>query len=151
MREPSDNPDPPQKNQAAAELGRRGGMKGGVARAARMSPEERADAARLAAQARWARNRAEGDASAEDDRGLTVFTLTPGEAAYIIETTVVGRGGLQTFQRQLQKQLATGNTVALDVVSLGRLVRYIEKYGSGGFQHRLQQAFGRSLRAMLGI
>ena len=48
-------PDPParEKDPAAVELGRRGGLKGGHARAERMSPEERAESARRAAQARW--------------------------------------------------------------------------------------------------
>ncbi|QKC95868.1 histone H1 [Mesorhizobium sp. NZP2298] len=41
------------KNKAAVELGRRGGKIGGRVRADRMSAEERADAARLAASARW--------------------------------------------------------------------------------------------------
>jgi hypothetical protein len=45
----------PEKNQAAAELGRRGGIKGGAKRAARMTPEERAASARQAAQRRWAK------------------------------------------------------------------------------------------------
>jgi hypothetical protein len=39
----------PAKDQAAAELGR----KGGKARAERMTPEQRADAARKAAATRW--------------------------------------------------------------------------------------------------
>ncbi len=39
--------------QAAAELGRRGGLKGGKARAAGMTPERRAEIARKAAAARW--------------------------------------------------------------------------------------------------
>lgn len=39
----------------AAELGRRGGLKGGKARAAKMTPEERAESARKAAAARWKR------------------------------------------------------------------------------------------------
>lgn len=43
------------KNQAAAEMGRRGGKKGGAVRAARMSPEERRLSARAAAAARWAK------------------------------------------------------------------------------------------------
>jgi hypothetical protein len=43
------------KDPAAVALGRRGGLKGGRARAAKMSPEERSDAARRAAQARWSR------------------------------------------------------------------------------------------------
>lgn len=42
------------KNPAAVELGRKGGQKGGKARAAKMTPEERSAAARKAAAARWA-------------------------------------------------------------------------------------------------
>ena len=41
------------KDQAAASLGRKGGLKGGKARAANMSREERSAAARKAAKARW--------------------------------------------------------------------------------------------------
>lgn len=43
----------PEKNPAAVALGRLGGIKGGKARAAKMTPEERQASARLAAQARW--------------------------------------------------------------------------------------------------
>ncbi len=52
----SDEPEPDPnegKNPAAVELGRRGGLKGGKARAAKMTAEQRSDAARKAAQARW--------------------------------------------------------------------------------------------------
>lgn len=48
-------PDDDGKDPAAVELGRRGGLKGGKARAAKMTPEERSEAARKAAQARWKR------------------------------------------------------------------------------------------------
>lgn len=49
-------PDPDAgKDPAAVALGRKGGLKGGRARALKLSPEERADAAKLAAQARWRR------------------------------------------------------------------------------------------------
>lgn len=41
------------KDPAAVALGRRGGLKGGKARAAKMTPEERRESARKAAQARW--------------------------------------------------------------------------------------------------
>jgi hypothetical protein len=41
------------KDPLAVELGRRGGKKGGRARAAKMTPEERSEAARKAARARW--------------------------------------------------------------------------------------------------
>jgi len=41
------------KDPAAVALGRKGGLKGGKARAASMTPEQRKDASRRAAQARW--------------------------------------------------------------------------------------------------
>lgn len=41
------------KDRAAVERGRKGGQKGGAARAQRLSPEERSEAARKAARARW--------------------------------------------------------------------------------------------------
>ncbi len=50
--EPEPNPDAG-KDPAAVELGRRGGLKGGKARAAKMTPEQRSEAARKAAEARW--------------------------------------------------------------------------------------------------
>jgi hypothetical protein len=43
----------------ARTLGRRGGLKGGPARAAKMTPEERSEAARKAVKARWAKKRRE--------------------------------------------------------------------------------------------
>jgi hypothetical protein len=45
--------DDPKKNPAAVELGRKGGLKGGKARAAKMSAEERSESARRAATMRW--------------------------------------------------------------------------------------------------
>ena len=41
------------KDPAAVALGRKGGLKGGKARAEKMTPEERSAAARKAAEARW--------------------------------------------------------------------------------------------------
>jgi hypothetical protein len=40
-------------------FGRRGGLKGGPARAAKMTPEERSESARKAVKARWAKKRRE--------------------------------------------------------------------------------------------
>lgn len=48
-------PSPPVKNQAAVEMGRKGGTRGGAVRASRMTPEARAASAKLAAQRRWAK------------------------------------------------------------------------------------------------
>jgi hypothetical protein len=46
--EPADTRDP-----AAVSLGRRGGLKGGKARAAKLTPEQRREIAKKAAAARW--------------------------------------------------------------------------------------------------
>lgn len=43
------------KNSAAVELGRKGGLKGGKARAAKMTAQERSESARKAALARWSK------------------------------------------------------------------------------------------------
>jgi hypothetical protein len=43
----------PDKDQSAVALGRKGGLKGGAARAASMTPEKRAEIARKAAKAHW--------------------------------------------------------------------------------------------------
>lgn len=49
-------PEPPQdtRDPAAVELGRKGGLKGGKARAEKLTAEERSAIARAAAAARWA-------------------------------------------------------------------------------------------------
>jgi hypothetical protein len=43
----------PNKDQAAVALGRKGARKGGIARAASMSPKQRTEIARKAAKVRW--------------------------------------------------------------------------------------------------
>lgn len=48
-------PDDAAKDPAAVELGRKGGLKGGKARAAKMTAEERRESAQRAARARWGR------------------------------------------------------------------------------------------------
>jgi hypothetical protein len=42
-----------------ARIGRKGGLKGGKARARKLSPEKRSEIARKAAKARWAKQRNE--------------------------------------------------------------------------------------------
>jgi hypothetical protein len=48
------------KNPAAVALGRKGGKKGGPARAVKLTPEQRSESARRAVQARWAKKAKEG-------------------------------------------------------------------------------------------
>ena len=63
----------------AAEMGRRGGMKGGAVRAARMTPEERSRASRMAAAVRWAKPPTEltGEVTEEP---LSGDVIAPGDA-----------------------------------------------------------------------
>jgi hypothetical protein len=49
-----DDPDS-DKDPAAVSLGRRGGLKDGKARAAKLTPEQRREIARLAARKRWSK------------------------------------------------------------------------------------------------
>jgi hypothetical protein len=47
-------PEQPEKDRASVETGRRGGLIGGKARAEKLTPEQRSEIARKAAQKRWA-------------------------------------------------------------------------------------------------
>lgn len=49
----TDEPTDDGKDPAAVSLGRRGGLKGGKARAAKLTPEQRSEIARKAAASRW--------------------------------------------------------------------------------------------------
>lgn len=53
VEEPEAKPDEPQKNPAAVALGRMGGLKGGAARAKKLSKKKRSEIAKKAAKARW--------------------------------------------------------------------------------------------------
>jgi hypothetical protein len=57
--EESEQPVVPEKNEHAAALGKLGGKKGGPARAAKLTPEQRSEIAKKAATARWAESRQE--------------------------------------------------------------------------------------------
>jgi hypothetical protein len=48
---------PKELREYLAKLGKKGGKKGGPARAAAMTPEQRSESARKAVQARWAKNK----------------------------------------------------------------------------------------------
>lgn len=52
-----------EKNPAAVELGRLGGLKGGKARAEKLTKEQRVEIARKAAKARWDKKRQEEESS----------------------------------------------------------------------------------------
>ena len=54
---PADDATETAKNPAAVELGRRGGLKGGKARARKLSKKKRSAIAKKAARARWAKRK----------------------------------------------------------------------------------------------
>jgi hypothetical protein len=63
-----------------------------------------------------------------------------------------GDGGQQGFHQEIIDQLQDGKqTVSFDDAGLGKLMRYVTQYGTGGFQDRLVKAFGRSLRELIGF
>ena len=51
--EPQPEPTPEERHAAAVTLGRMGGKKGGKARAAKLTPEQRSEISKKAASARW--------------------------------------------------------------------------------------------------
>jgi hypothetical protein len=59
----SQDPTDEELRELARKLGRHGGLKGGPARAAKMTPEERSEAARKAVKARWSKKRQEEESS----------------------------------------------------------------------------------------
>lgn len=55
VKEATQDTDTQGKNPAAVALGRLGGLKGGKARAEKLTPEQRKEIAKKAAQARWSK------------------------------------------------------------------------------------------------
>ena len=63
------------------------------------------------------------------------FTLGP-KALEALGRAVVGRGGFQTLLRQLQASVQ-GRDLTLTPEQVAKVVRYVQEYGQGGFQGRL--------------
>lgn len=64
------------KDPAAVALGRKGGQKGGPARAAKLTPKQRSESARKAVQARWAK--------ANEAKRITTSTMDTSDNAVLI-------------------------------------------------------------------
>jgi hypothetical protein len=80
------------KDPAAVALGRKGGKKGGLARAAKLTPAQRSESARKAVQARWAKSKAKRSAAnivnkweTADMKALNEFQID--EASPVIDTS----------------------------------------------------------------
>ena len=74
---PKEEP-PPAKNAAAVELGRLGGLKGGKARAAKLSPAKRKAISKKAAAERWRKAYATGASTGLSSSGPAVSSYSPG-------------------------------------------------------------------------
>ncbi|HJT89827.1 MAG TPA: hypothetical protein VJ732_18280 [Bryobacteraceae bacterium] len=84
------------KNPAAVALGRKGGKKGGAARAAKLTPEQRSESARNAVRARWAK--------AQKAAGHKLVSRS-GDAA----GNSVGESGSDDAVRDLLRRIKTAN------------------------------------------
>jgi len=70
------------------------------------------------------------------------------EASVILEYERAG--GFQDFHRSIADQLQDGRLeVVFDDEGLGKLIRLMTQYGSGGFQGALKKAFRRNLGRMI--
>lgn len=80
------------------------------------------------------------------------FALTPATVD-ALNRPVVGQGGFQGLLRQVQ-DLLSGNELTLTPELVGKIVRYVQDYGQGGFQGRLDlilhelKSLGAALRPL---
>jgi hypothetical protein len=72
---------PPVKNSAAVELGKLGGKKGGAARAAKLTPEQRSAIAKKAITERWSKDATKSDegeaAGQRPKKKISIVPLDP--------------------------------------------------------------------------
>ena len=99
------------KDPAAVELGRKGGLKGGKARAAKLSPEKRTEIAIKAAKARWAEKPSSKQARNIYELLKQTGPLPPAEIALILgykQTTVTPLLCRYVRQNRFFKRVAVG-------------------------------------------
>ncbi|MGD0578761.1 MAG: hypothetical protein ABSC08_07520 [Bryobacteraceae bacterium] len=92
--------DAKEKNPAAVALGRKGGKRGGPARAAKLTPEQRSASARNAVQVRWARKAKEGNDSMAVQSGNT-GSKNAGELRRETSETIPATAVLDTSKKAL--------------------------------------------------
>jgi hypothetical protein len=128
-------PKAPEKNQAAVEMGRRGGRKGGATRAARMSPEERAASAKAAASTRWAKAPKALAAPSEEPMTIEGEIMPPSPFAkhrgvMTLGDTPIDVYVLDTGDRVLSMR---GAVKAMTGQDAGNLVEYLSVQSLKGF------------------
>lgn len=88
---------PRKKNPAAVTLGRKGGKKGGPARAAKLTPEQRSESARKAVLARWTK--------ANGGKEAATFTMDTSDEAVFKLLKRIKESDDQNEVRQLSDEL----------------------------------------------
>lgn len=84
------------KDPAAVALGRKGGKKGGLARAAKLTPKQRSESARKAVQARWTKAKT---------KPTTTSRMDPSDKAVLTLLKRIKEANDQNEVRQLSDQL----------------------------------------------
>ena len=68
---------------------------------------------------------------------LSIRVVLPPPAVVKLQRPVNGRGGFQSLLRELQRRIQNGNELVLTPALAARIARYVQRYGNGGFQGRL--------------
>lgn len=126
---------PPKKNKAAAEMGRRGGKIGGAARAAKMTPEERAASARQAAKSRWAKPPKALTSALEATPALEGEVLPPSPFAKHKGVMMLGGSPVDVYVLDTGDRVIStrGAVKAMTGQDAGNLVEYLSVSGLKGF------------------
>jgi len=97
------------KDPAAVALGRKGGKKGGPARAAKLTPKQRSESARKAVQARWAKAKEGKDymvvGRAKEETPTTTSTVDTSDNAVLALLKRIKATNNQDEIRELSDQL----------------------------------------------
>jgi hypothetical protein len=94
------------KNPAAVALGRRGGKKGGAARAAKLTPEQRSESARKAVRARWAKAKKGAGHKAVSKSGVGARNSTGSSASDVAVRDLLHRIKAANDPREIQQMSA---------------------------------------------
>ena len=68
---------------------------------------------------------------------VTVTIELSDDALEALRRPVRGEGGFQSLLRSFQDRIGTGSALTLTPDLIERIVRYVQDYGQGGFQGRL--------------
>ncbi|HUD99671.1 MAG TPA: hypothetical protein VMR62_08860 [Bryobacteraceae bacterium] len=104
------------KDPAAVALGRKGGKKGGLARAAKLTPAERSESARKAVQARWAKTKTKRSADYIVNKGETADMKTFNESQ-INEAMPAADTSDHAFMSLLKRYKATNDPTEMETLS----------------------------------